>query len=55
MKQLKVIEYSNGKNYFVDWRLRQLRNINNPHDFIDFRNDEEMAADLAGNLVKEVG
>ncbi len=26
----------NGKSYFVDSRLRQYRNVENPHDFIDF-------------------
>jgi len=25
-----------GQEYFVDDRLRQLRNVENPHDFIDF-------------------
>jgi len=29
------VTLSNGKTYFIDDRLRQLRNINNPHDFID--------------------
>ena len=28
----KVID---GKTYFVDERLRQLRNVDNPHDYID--------------------
>jgi hypothetical protein len=25
-----------GKTYFVDWRLGQLRNVDDPHDYIDF-------------------
>ena len=25
-----------GKTYYADERLRQLRNIENPHDYIDF-------------------
>lgn len=25
----------NGKTYFVDKRLNQLRNVENPHDFIN--------------------
>ena len=32
---LPRVTLSNGKTYFIDDRLRQLRNINNPHDFID--------------------
>ena len=30
----------NGKSYYVDSRLRQYRNVENPHDFIDFEKDE---------------
>ena len=30
----------NGKSYYVDSRLRQYRNVENPHDFIDFDQDE---------------
>ena len=33
--QLPVVTM-NGKSYFVDSRLRQYRNVENPHDFIDF-------------------
>ena len=29
-----------GKSYYVDSRLRQYRNTENPHDFIDFEKDE---------------
>jgi len=32
MLPTKVID---GKTYFVDERLRQLRNVENPHDYID--------------------
>ena len=35
-RQLPAITLENGKTYFVDDRLRQLRNIHNPHDYIDF-------------------
>ena len=30
----------NDKSYYVDSRLRQYRNVDNPHDFIDFEKDE---------------
>jgi len=35
--RLPVITLKNGKSYFVDNRLRELRHIHNPHDWIDFR------------------
>jgi len=34
VRQLPIIT-RNGKKYYIDERLRQLRNINNPHDYID--------------------
>lgn len=30
----------NRKTYFFDLRLGQLRNVSNPHDFIDLTDDE---------------
>jgi len=30
----------NGKTYYVDTRLRQYRNVENPHDFIDMDEEE---------------
>lgn len=36
--QLPVIQM-NGKSYYVDSRLKQYRNVDNPHDFIDFDDD----------------
>ncbi len=33
---LQTIKMDNGEIYFVDERLKQLRNVNNPHDYIDF-------------------
>lgn len=30
-----MVTLSNGKTYFIDDQLRQLRNIFNPHDYID--------------------
>jgi hypothetical protein len=36
-RQLHAVTLKNGKTYFVDERLRQLRNVHNPHDFIDLR------------------
>ncbi len=32
---LPIVEV-NGKHYFKDERLRQLRNVKKPHDFINF-------------------
>lgn len=26
-----------GKTYFIDRRLKQLRNVENPHDYVDFK------------------
>lgn len=36
--QLPIIQM-NGRSYYVDSRLKQYRNIENPHDFIDFDDD----------------
>ncbi len=33
--QLPIVEMK-GKKYFRDDRLRQFRNVENPHDYIDF-------------------
>lgn len=41
VKMLPIIK-ENGKRYFFDERLRQLRNIKNPHDYIDL-NEFEVA------------
>ncbi len=35
-RKLPKIKMENGKTYFVDERLRQLRNVQNPHDYIDY-------------------
>ena len=35
-RRLPMITLGNGKTYFIDERLKQLRNIKNPHDYIDF-------------------
>ena len=35
-RRLPAVTLDNGKTYFVDERLKQLRNVHNPHDFIDF-------------------
>jgi hypothetical protein len=35
VKQLPIVE-QDGKKYFLDERLRELRNINNPHDRINY-------------------
>jgi len=35
-RRLPTVTLDNGKTYFIDERLKQLRNVVNPHDFIDF-------------------
>jgi hypothetical protein len=35
-RRLRAVTLKNGKTYFVDDRLRELRNIHNPCDRIDF-------------------
>jgi len=51
-RMLPTIKLPNGKTYFVDIRLRQLRNIKNPHDYIDF--DDESEIRLACFLVRNI-
>ena len=34
VRRLPVVEYK-GKRYFLDDRLRQIRNVDNPHDYVD--------------------
>jgi hypothetical protein len=40
VRQLPTIEYK-GKKYFRDDRLRQIRNVENPHDYVDFEDLNE--------------
>jgi hypothetical protein len=35
IKMLPIIDYK-GKKYFRDDRLRQTRNVDNPHEYVDF-------------------
>jgi hypothetical protein len=35
-RRLPTVTLDNGKTYFIDERLKQLRNVLNPHDYIDF-------------------
>ena len=35
-RRLPTITLDNGKTYFIDERLRQLRNVHNPHDYIEW-------------------
>jgi len=41
-KRLSTVILDNGTTYFIDFRLNQIRNVNNPHDFMDFRNEFDM-------------
>jgi len=45
-RRLPVITLKNGKSYFVDNRLRELRNIHKPYDSLDFRELMQSRADL---------
>ena len=38
-RRLPIVEYD-GKKWFLDERLKQIRNIHNPHDFEDLNKDE---------------
>lgn len=41
-KRLAIVRYK-GKKYYKDDRLRQIRNINDPFDFLDFNEIDEFA------------
>jgi len=41
-RRLPAVTLENGKKHFIDFRLNQLRNVKNPHDFMDFRNEFDM-------------
>jgi len=45
-RRLPTITLKNGKTYFVDNRLRELRNVDNPNDSLDFRDVLQSKADL---------
>ena len=36
--RLPVVQFE-GKRYYLDLRLRQLRNVENPHDYVDYADD----------------
>ena len=40
VRQLPIIDYK-GKKYFRDDRLRQIRNVDNPHDYVDFNDMQD--------------
>ena len=35
--RLRTVTLDNGKTYFIDERLKQLRNVENPSDYINLR------------------
>ena len=45
-RRLRAVTLKNGKTYFVDDRLRELRNIHNPCDRLDFSDLMLTQADL---------
>ena len=40
-RELEKIQIA-GKTYYADERLRQLRNVENPHDYIDLDDEYEL-------------
>ncbi len=54
VRVLKQVKLKDGKICFVDWRLKQIRNVKNPHDYHNFLDDEVMAAWLADQVVEEL-
>ena len=54
VRTLKQVKLRGGKIYFVDWRLKQLRNVANPHDYHNFVDEEVMAIWLADQIVEEL-
>jgi hypothetical protein len=40
---MRVKSLLNNAVYYVDWLLFQLRNVDNPHDYEQFANANEMA------------
>jgi hypothetical protein len=51
-KELRKIELPTG-TYYVDWRLLQVRNVGNPHDFISFEGILYMKEYLSLQTMKE--
>jgi len=45
-RRLPTITLKNGKTYFVDKRLCELRNVDDPNDWLDFRDILQSRADL---------
>jgi hypothetical protein len=44
--QLPTIKAPTGKTYYIDDKLSQLRNVNNPHDFAQFKDPVELQTAL---------
>lgn len=56
MAQLPIVKTKDGKRFYVDRRLLQIRNVENPHDYRDFRLDNDLLAWINENkpvLVEE--
>jgi len=45
VRRLPVVEYK-GKRYFLDDRLRQIRNVDNPHDYVDAQDVDQSKVKL---------
>ena len=42
-QELPKIEVVNtGKQYYLDWRLTQIRNVENPHDYKSFNSEWDL-------------
>ena len=51
-RELRKIELPTGM-YYVDYRLLQLRNVDNPSDFINFGGTKSMERYLSLQVMKE--
>lgn len=38
----KIEVIRTGKQYYLDWRLTQIRNVDNPHDYESFNSEWDM-------------
>lgn len=52
-RQLPVIKTDDGKQMILDTNLKQLRNVENPHDFIQFASLSELDDWLDIHMVDE--
>lgn len=54
MTELRKVKMKDGKIYFIDWRLYQLRNVDNASDYKNFKDAHNLAMYLIDHFEKEV-